>query len=307
MKAIWVLENIKSSDFSMSEIDLMCLIASVANWKTLHPESKRHLYCDLSVYQYLDNLEILFLWDYIDTDLLETEDLINRKAFWAASKIKCIESIQTPFVLVDCDLYLKTDKLNLRNLSKFKIVVNQIEECNGVYPNRRDPILKDLINENADLIQYKTSHAANVSFLYLGNEKFKKHYAEMAYSWMERLSIENPDNPGLNGKYMIFCEQKLLKELADFYQYEVAALSDRFVVRENRSFEKLSELYPCFNLEEDLDYVHLHTKKREVLTNENLFMDIKSDIINSIVKLDSFPTKLLHSCILKNRTIGPLL
>jgi len=301
MKAIWVLENIKESDFSLSEIELMCLIASVANWRTIYPNSTRYLYCDASVYTYLENLEILSLWDNVDVDLLSGEDLINRKAFWAAAKIKCIGQIRTPFVLIDCDLYLKNKSFDLNDLSRFNIVVNQIEECNGVYPDRRDPILRNLIQENSDLLRYETSHAANVSFLYLGNEEFKRHYTEMAYSWMERLSLENPENPNLNGKHMIYCEQKILKELADFYRYPIATLSDRFIVRANRSFEKLSDTYPCFNLEEEVDYVHLHTKKREVLINENLFMDIKSDIISSIAKLDSFSTKLLHTCILKNR------
>jgi len=309
MKAIWVLENIKKDKkFFLQEIELICLIASVSNWKTLYPDCKTSLYACPSVFSYLENLDILDLWDSIDIEELSEGDSVNRRAFWAASKLKCIKNIEAPFVLMDCDLYFKRKCFELDDLLQFDIVVNQIEEGVNVYPSIRDKILSGIVNEYPIKYEWRTTHSPNVSFLYIKDEAFRKEYAETAWEWMEDLSKKFWDNPDLNGKYMIFCEQKLLKEISDLRVMKMAALSHNFYFNERRKIEKLPDSYGTFYLNGTTDYLHLHNQKRSVLYDKNLFLDIRSDIIQSIMDLNSFSTKLLYQILLKNKEVAdPLL
>jgi hypothetical protein len=309
MKTIWVLENTKKDKkFFLQEVELICLIASVVNWKALYPDCKTSLYACPSVFSYLEDLDILDIWDSIDVEELSKDDSVNRRAFWAASKLKCIKNIEAPFVLMDCDLYFKRKFFELEDLSQFDIVVNQIEEGANVYPSIRDRILSGIVNRYPIKYGWRTTHSPNVSFLYIKDEIFKNEYVETAWEWMDDLSQRFWDDPDLNGKYMIFCEQKLLKEISDLRGMKMAALSHNFYFNEERKIEKLPDSYGTFFLDGTLDYFHLHNKKRLVLSDKNLFLDIRSDIIQSIMDLNSFSMKLLYQILLKNKEIaGPLL
>lgn len=305
MKAVWVLENIKKDkEFYLHEVEILCLIASVSNWKVLYPNCKTHLYCCLSVYKYLDTLQILNLWDFVSTEELSEDDKVNRRAFWAASKLKCIRSVEAPFALIDCDLYFKEKKIELEDLAKFDIVVNQVEEGVYVYPSIKDKILKDLVNEYPIKFGWKNTHSTNVSFLYIKDDDFRKEYAQISWEWMEKLSERFWDDPELNGKYMVFCEQKLLKEIADLRDKKIAALSSNFFFGEEKIILSIPEEYGTFSLNDNWDYHHLHSDKRTVLRDQNLFLDTRSQIIKSIVTLNSFSPKLLYEITLKNRTLN---
>jgi hypothetical protein len=292
MKVIWVLENIKKGHkFFLPEIELLGLISSISNWKKLYPDTDTHLYCDSSVFEYLNKIEISDLWDNIHTEELDSPDLIDRKPFWAASKIKIIKDIEAPFIIMDCDLYFKRKSIDLELLSDFDIVTNQIEDGIGYYPTKRDPVIKDM----KDPFEYKTPHAFNVAFLYIGDEKIRKEYSDLSYSWMEELSIKNLGSSDLNGKHMIFCEQKMLKEFSDLYNSKVACLADHSI---RGAEEKINLLdgYESFNLNNS-DYVHLHRLKNRVKYNTGLLLDTRSDIIKSIYNIDKENLKKAFSAL----------
>lgn len=292
MKVIWVLENIKKGHkFFLPEIELLGLIASISNWKILYPETNTHLYCDSSVFEYLDRIEILDLWDNIHTDELDAEDKINRKAFWAASKIKVLRNVEAPFIIMDCDLYFKRRSIDLNSFQNFDIITNQIEDGLGYYPTKRDPIIKEM----NDPFKYKSSHAFNVAFLYIGSEKIRKEYTELAYSWMEDLSAKNYEPGVLNGKHMIFCEQKMLKEFSDLYDSKIACLADHSI-RGAEEIIPIIEGYESLNLGNS-DYVHLHRLKSRVKFNSGLFKDTRSDIIRSIYDLSTEMSKKAFSAL----------
>lgn len=308
MKTVWVLEDIKKDrDFFLHEIELACLIASVSNWKAIHPESKTIIYLCPSVYNYLEKLEILNLWDDVEVDILSKRDNINRRAFWTASKLKCIKNIEAPFIMMDCDLYFKRKTFELNDLSKYDIIVNQIEEGVKVYPSIRDKILNQIVNEYPIKFAWKNTHSTNVSFLYINNDDFRNEYASISWEWMEILSQRFWGDPDLNGKYMVFCEQKILKELGDLRFQKIAALSPDFFFGEENKILKIPDEYDNFSMNDNRDYSHLHANKRFVLRDRGLFLDIRSEIIESIAKLNSFPLKLLHQILLKNKEIiGPV-
>ena len=309
MKTIWVLEDIKKEgEFFLHEVELVCLIASVCNWKVLYPECKTILYACPSVFNYLQKLEILSIWEEIKTEELSKEDLVSRRAFWTASKIKCIKNVEAPFIIMDCDLYFKRKIFEIGDLSKYDIIVNQIEEGIKVYPSIKDKILNQIVNEYPIKFGWKNTHSTNVSFLYIKNDDFRSEYTDISWEWMEILSQRFWDDPDLNGKYMVFCEQKLLKEIGDLRSQKIAALSSQFFFGEENTILDLPDEYDTFSMNDNLDYSHLHANKRFVLQDKGLFLDIRSDIIESMVNLNSFSMKLLYQILLKNRTIiGPLL
>lgn len=288
MKVIWVLENIrKGHKFFLTEIELLGLIASISNWKILYPETNTYLYCDSSVLEYLEKVNISDLWDSIHIDELDTSDKIDRRSFWAASKIKVIRNIKAPFIIMDCDLYFKSRSIDIDLLFDFDIVTNQIEDGAGYYPTKRDITIKDM----KDPFKYRTSHAFNVAFLYIGNENIRKDYTDLAYSWMEDLSSRSD----INGKHMIFCEQKMLKEFSDLYSSKVACLADHSIKGAEEKIDLLGG-YDSFNLT-DKDYIHLHRLKSRVKYDTGLFLDTRSDIIKSIYNLNTEMAKRAFSAL----------
>ncbi len=308
MKTIWVLEDIKKDgEFFLHEVELVCLIASVSNWKVLYPECETVIYVCPSVYNYLEKIGILNLWDSVETNPLSKSDNINRRAFWTASKLKCMKNIEAPFIMMDCDLYFKRKTFEIKDLSKYDIIVNQIEEGVKVYPSIKDKILNQIVNEYPIKFGWKNTHSTNVSFLYINNEDFRMEYANISLEWMEILSQRFWDDPDLNGKYMVFCEQKILKELGDLRVQKIAALSPQFFFGEENTILNIPDEYGTFSMNDSLDYSHLHANKRFVLKDRSLFLDIRSDILQSILDLKSFPVKLLHQILLKNKEIiGPV-
>lgn len=300
MKIIWALESLKGKNFFLYELDLICLITSVSNWKKLYPYDQKILHCDSSVYQYLNRLGILHLWDLVYTEILDSKDLINRDPFWAASKIKVIRSIKAPFIIIDCDFYPKRKFLENLDLEKIDIVANEIEQGVLTYPGKRDPLVQNTVSEYPIKFGWKTNYAFNVSFLYIGSEKIRKVYSDVSYEWMEILSKDSSDKPLMNGRYMIFCEQKVLKEVCDLEEARVHFLSGKMFMADDNRYLAIPSGYQSSNLD-DNDYIHLQHKKRIAKENPSVFQDAKSEIINSIIELNSFDTKDLFHIIKENQ------
>jgi len=302
MKTIWALESLKGENFFLQELDLICLVTSVANWKKLYPDYQRILYCDSSVYRYLNQLNLLNLWDSVNTEILDSKDLINRAPFWAASKIKVIRTIEAPFIIIDCDFYPKTKFLDDLNLEEIDIAVNEIEQGILTYPGKRDPLVQSMISEYPIKFGWKTNYAFNVSFLYIGNEVVRKTYTDISYEWMEILSKDAPNQPSMNGRYMIFCEQKVLKEVCDLEEAKVFLLSSKMFMSDDNKHTDVPSEYRSLNLN-DSDYIHLQHKKRKAKEDPAIFQDVKSGIINSIIELNSFDPKDLFYIIKENQSI----
>lgn len=282
MKTIWVLDNsLKLDPYSLHEIELLALIASVANWKSMYPQCERFLYCDSSVHLYLEKIGILDLWDHVDTTKLDLPDNLNRVPFWAASKIKVLKDIEAPFIIMDCDLFFKKPGLNLDLLKDFDLVASHLEEATGIYPTRLDPYCREALEKSEVKFGWKTSHSFNVSFLYIGNEKLRSNYFNLAFYKMEEISKRFKNDPGLNGRQMIFWEQKILKEFADLYSNKVALLS-KDIIKRGEWKKDLPDGYHSLGLDDS--YFHLDTIKRFARIDQNLFSDIKGEILKSILE-----------------------
>jgi hypothetical protein len=299
MKVIWVLENIKKDKtFYLPELELLCLITSISNWKILYPETSTYLYCDPSVFSYLESMDLIKLWDNVDTSKLQEPDSIDRGPFWASSKIKIIREIEAPFILMDCDFFFSSKFFELDGIQKFDLIINKVEEDGGAYPTKSDPLLKDIIKDHSVQFRWETSHAFEVSFIYIGNDKLRKEYTRDAYDWMEKLSLKYSNDPRLNGRYMIFCEQKLLKEYTALYDMRVAALFPKFCKRMEKPTDLPSDYETLKSTGEE--YTHLGAYKAKAKNDKIVFQNVKSEMLKSMLNLNNPHIKLAFLAIKKN-------
>jgi hypothetical protein len=212
IKAVWVLENVHHNrNFSMREIELLYIMSSVIQWKSLYPNIPTYLICTSEVYSYFCDIDIIYLWDHIDLQALSRKDEIDRKTFWACSKIKAMQSISAPFVMLDNDLYLRRNVIVPEDFQQYSVIASHEEHGAGYYLLSSD--------ESFDVLDDKyppdyRGKSYNVSFLYIKDEAFKRKYSEKGFRWMELLSKKRGQADfNLHGGHMIFCEQKLLYDM----------------------------------------------------------------------------------------------
>ena len=201
MKVIWVLENIKGNKEFYSRLGTLTLLASVKLFRKHHKDSYLVLYCDSTTKELLHTLDVLYLWDEV-IDYHHTRD-VNRDVFWACSKLNVLSQQTEPVLLLDNDSLLHT---NFYPYLKDEVLVSNFEVGKGYYPTAIDPNIRNL--------SYKTrwnTDSVNVSFLYLPDPEFTRHYAELSIKFMEEFTqMKVP-----NSQYLIFAEQLLLKHLLD--------------------------------------------------------------------------------------------
>ena len=127
MKAIWVFED---TGRGLTKLDFLLLCTSVVQYKKHHPTVTTVLYIDEAILDILEDRAAVSLWHLVHV-VPFTRD-IDRKAFWAASKLEVI-SVQTePFVLLDHD-FIVYENLD-HTLEGYDCVFCNTEDGKGYYP-----------------------------------------------------------------------------------------------------------------------------------------------------------------------------
>jgi hypothetical protein len=201
MNVIWCAEHIQF----YSNLEKAFLYTSVLTWKHFYPEHTTNLYCDDHSKAIIQNMGILDLWDNVDTDVLNKKKYeFDQTAFWASSKLKVINEIKAPFIVLDLDLFIKA-KFIPEDYWNYNVVGNFMEITKNHY---LEPYK---IKKYMDLPNYEwDDKAINVAFLYINSEELRAEYAKTALEWME---IMTKNGGTVNGLNMVFCEQKLLWQL----------------------------------------------------------------------------------------------
>lgn len=202
MKVVWVLENIDNNRAFYSKLNILLLLASVSLWKRNNCEDKCILFADEMTIDLLDRLKVLEFWDSIK--LLKSKARINKKVFWASSKVEVLTQIDEPVIIMDNDTHVYKPIKHL--LETNTVYVTNYEQGKGYYPSTVDKYIQQLSYKprwNVDSV--------NVSFLYLPDPKFTNLYANLSLQIMEELTAAKAPNP----QYLIFSEQLVLKHLLD--------------------------------------------------------------------------------------------
>jgi len=201
LKIIWVYENITKQREEYSKFNTLLMLASVSLWKRNHPEDDTWLYCDELTHSLIKDIGVESLYDNIEIIDFKTRP-IEKKNFWASSKLQVLALQKEPVIIMDCDtLVFKPFK---NHLKENQVLFANREFGRGYYPTAMDPLIRAL--------SYKArwqTDSVNVSFLYLPDPDFTREYANLSLRLMEEFTaLKAP-----NSRYLIFAEQLLLKHL----------------------------------------------------------------------------------------------
>ncbi len=214
MKTLWVLENIKGKKSFYNKFDFLMMFASVVQWKKHHPDFHCVLYADKMTLEVITNLGARNLWD--ETQVLKTNKSINKRVFWAASKLQALRFLEEPTIIMDNDFVVYT---SFKKFLHQKVIVSHIEDGLNYYITPTDHFVKQVKH----LINRYKQEAVNCSFVYFPDHKFMQHYAKTSLELMQELSrLKAP-----NSKYLILAEQLLLKHLMDLNEIKYIPLLDK--------------------------------------------------------------------------------
>ncbi len=202
MKIIWVLENIRKRKDFYSRLHTLLLLCSVKLWKKFYPDDYCVLYCDNLTKEFLVDLKVECFWNEII--LLENKRSIDKKTFWAASKLEVLSLQKEPVIILDNDLLVYFPIKQFFDYNK--VYFHHYEDGKGYYPGTLDKYVRQL--------SYKArwqTESVNVSILNLPDYKFTNEYANISLKMMEEFSSMKVPH----SQYLIFAEQLLLKHLLD--------------------------------------------------------------------------------------------
>jgi hypothetical protein len=186
----------------MLQFEVSTMVLSCLNWKYFNGPIK--LYCDDYFLEYIESLGIDWLWDEIDTEVLNNLPTnINYSTFWAYPKIY-VNSLQTkPFANLDIDLYIDGPLIE----GDYDVLFCNLERCDNEkwYPpyHTFDEYRKRLTYPNIE------DFAANVGLLIVKDLEFYENYIDVVNNFVignDLKPLENTHNSSL----ITFIEQRLL-------------------------------------------------------------------------------------------------
>lgn len=265
MNAYWVYENLKQDVSSFNKLDTFLLLASVVLWKRKNPYTKNILVCDRLTRAFLRSYKCTKLWD--EVQIVQDNPNINKKIFWASSKLVAMKEIDEPFLLMDHDFLVYQ---SFESILKDKPVFTVEEDGIRYYPSAYDNYIKLI----SDIIPRPKQAAINCSFMYFPDTDFSKLYANTAIALMERFSEQNVPN----SKYLIFAEQLSLKFLLDRENIKYETLLKAKWLSKDRKYYPIEEGH--FSLDEsDMHFRHYWMEKPDLRGKED------SEEINSLTNL----------------------
>ena len=97
--------------YFMKDFELLTLVASALFYKKF--SGKIDLYTDNTGYEYFKEQKILDFYDDVNVDVLNNFDTIRPDIYWAAGKVKVIQSQVKPFLSLDTDAIIYDNVENI--------------------------------------------------------------------------------------------------------------------------------------------------------------------------------------------------
>lgn len=290
MKAVWVFGNNDWDDnFKFGKIELMSAFTSVIMWKHFYPTDVTFLYCDESIKKYFTKIGLLDIWDIVDTSYLQEQDVYNRKAFWTIDKNRILGHMDSEFIFIDLDFYIKK---KLPDFTKFDIVTAFEENTIGYYMNCYD---KDFYHINIPESKHFKNTAYNTCFYYVKYPEISKIHAEVTLKGIKLINnIEN-----VNGSHNIFMDQYVLAALSNFNKWNYSPLCNQQYIPKNNTYDDIMDR-GFFTYQESNDYYrHLGIEKRFDI-NDIRSLKIQSEILTLLKTHEPNTLKQLFNIINEN-------
>lgn len=266
-----IIQNFSSGSYirKLPTVDILIWLVGLIRAKRLGHTLK--LYCKQSDIDFLKQWKLYQFYDEIDTEFLSTfESKINQTDFWSIRKLECIrnefEISSEPFVYMDTDVIL-----NIPLSCPTDLLVWSPEPSGGVYLDWSRYSLPSGYELPDWLL--KTSNAYNCGVLAFKSKELFNTYLNEYY----KFTVDNPCRLNLvDGPKFIWseekaiwactAEQRILKGIADFYDWDVTAVN----LDEHETISTSGiHYYILRNCWRNLDnfFEQLSNKKRNVLIN----------------------------------------
>jgi len=257
LNTYWVYENIQERVSFYNKLDTLLLLSSVYLWKKHHPSHITNLSVDKLTYEYLHNINGLYLWDNVE--ILPKNNSINKGVFWASAKLEKLRYIKGPAIMMDHDflIYKNIDKyLNTQPFFAHE------ENGDQYYDTSWNPFIQQI----SHIVNRPKPHAINCCFCYFPNSDFTNNYAKTSIELMQKFTeLKVP-----NSRFLIFAEQLLLKHLLDFHNIQYDTLLNEKWNAKGKYYEQSDKGHISF-VESNTTYRHYWMDKPLIRKNKEGF------------------------------------
>lgn len=208
--------------FRIWKSELYFTIAQALLWKKFYNWPTK-LYCDNNTIEIFRSLDILDIWDQIDTSLLSETTQINKTRFWSSGKLSVMNAQTENYMMSDLDFVCFTDLFNYNLFNGYDLGFYHKEMWfrNKAYDNPRQKLKEVNFKPNQNLNWW--ANPFNMGTFFMGDMFLNKKYTELALEYIKRASnLESPKFK--NDHYTIFAEQYLLAALARGGKYNVTPM-----------------------------------------------------------------------------------
>ncbi|HEY4788668.1 MAG TPA: DUF6734 family protein [Bacteroidales bacterium] len=255
MKAIhtnWTLpfKQKNQEKYFIEDYEILTTILSALKWRQYNGFIK--MYTDQVGYNFYKELNILDIWNEIDTALLDHMDYtIDPSIFWAAAKIVCLKNEDVPVCVLDTDLIIWQDLSSLCD-KRDLVIVHKEEIFPDIYPAKQ--YLKIPKGYEFDPEWDWTIPALNAAFYYIANKELKELYTSESLRFM----INNLEKPLENVTQMVFAEQRLFALCAN-----KLSIQPEFLL--NNPFDEKELVTHIWGYKQEVK--RNHEKRRELCVN----------------------------------------
>lgn len=209
--------------YQVEDFELLTTILSALKWRKNNGEIK--LYTDSIAKAYYASLDLLDVWNEIDTETIEQANetyTLNHLMFWAGAKIFAMQNETEPFFMMDTDFIVHENIERLIERETDLVCIHLEDLYLNVYI---DPIyLKKKAGYEFPTEFDWSTPAVNGALVYHGNIELKNYYCQEAIRFMDG----NLENAMESGSQMCFAEQRMLGMCARVKGVEVKAIMDHW-------------------------------------------------------------------------------
>jgi hypothetical protein len=263
-------ENDFENQFIIYDFEVPIITLSILNWKKFNGKIK--LYTNDNGYEMFQSLNLIDYYDEVDITTIDDQldkYEIDDNVFWACYKLLVLETLKTPFTILDLDLYLETT-LNKKFLNA-DIGLLHFEDESMTYPFYKNIMGIDRVDW-PDSWNFH-SNPVNVALTYFGNQDALNQYTDLAIKFMDG-NVE-PSKYDVFMSRMPFAEQAILGELVDKSDFSTEVLitglyKSTFHSDNAIGFHDVKNLRPALFLEtSNPDTLHYHSnlKVAELMIN----------------------------------------
>lgn len=272
-------DNKKNGEFLQWKPEVLTTVSNLLFLKQMYPEYNYVLYVDSTTEKYYGDLGITQLFDEINTSVLNRNYSIDKKAFWAYSKIFALRATPAPCVIFDLDFRVFDD---IRALGYFSYDVGAfcLENIKGKYYYSKPEECLQGINVPRDFDWDEFS--VNVSSLYFKDSEFKNIYCDWVINYMYDWSfVHKNDTMDYGDNIILFSEQYMLNQLIKKHNKTTALLVD------DTQEEPLPKNYISLGLNKtnNFNYVYHFGRTKTLLVRDSKEYNIEIDTIVNYANL----------------------